>query len=147
MLVAGLAHVAEQVCREAAVGIRALGLDLNDHSGKLELPLFDLRHVLERQSAAHAHGQERVGWDARDRLLQLLVRNPEERGDAAEDGITALGLAGQLPRDQREREGRAIVDERHAVLVEEDAAWRRHRPDADPVLVRSIEEVTAFEHL
>src|SRR5213594_2120079 len=147
LLVVGLAHVAEQVRGETAVGIGPLRLDLDDHTGQLELPLLDLRHVFERQPAPHPHGEERVGWHAGDRLFQLLVGDLEQRRDAAEDGIPTLVLARELARNEREGESRAIVDERHAVLVEEDAARGRHRANADPVLVRGVEEVTALEHL
>src|SRR2546425_4433623 len=147
LLVAGLAHVAEQVRGETTVGIGTLRLDLDDHTGQLELPLLDLRHVFERQPAPHPHGEERVGWHAGDRLFQLLVGDLEQRRDAAEDGIPTLVLARELARNEREGERGAIVDERHAVLVEEDAARGRHRANADPVLVRGVEEVTALEHL
>src|SRR5213592_4449673 len=45
LLVVRLADVAEQVRGEAAVRVHALGLDLHDHAGQLELPLFHLLHV------------------------------------------------------------------------------------------------------
>src|SRR6266446_5372243 len=147
LLVVGLANVAQQVSGESTIGIGPLRLDLDDHAGKLELPLLDLRHVFERQPASHAHWEERVGRHAGDRLGELLIGDLEQRRHAAEDGVPVLVLARELAWDEREGEGRPIVDEWDAVLVEEDAARRRHRADPDPVLVGGVEEVTALEHL
>ena len=147
LVVARLAHVAQQVRGEAAVRVDALRLDLGDHAGELELPLLDLGHVLEREPAANAHGQERVDRHTRRRLLELLKGDPEERGHAAQHRVAGRCLPRKLAGDQRERERRAVVHERHAVAVVEDAARRRDRTDAEPVLVARVEEAPALEHL
>ena len=135
LVVVRLADVPEQVRSEAAGRVHALRLDLGDHARKLELPLLHLRDVAEREPAAHADRQERVELHARDRVLELLVGNAQQRGDAAQDRVAARRLARQLARDQGERERRPVVDERGTVAVEEDAARRGDRANADPVLV------------
>src|SRR5439155_1165162 len=101
LLVAGLANVAQQVSGESTIGIGPLRLDLDDHAGKLELPLLDLRHVFERQPASHAHREERVGRHAGDRLGELLIGDLEQRRHAAEDGVPVLVLARELAWDER----------------------------------------------
>src|SRR5207245_254003 len=142
-----LADVPEQVRGKAARRVHALRLDLRDYARELEPPLLHLRDILEREPAAHTDGRERVGLHARDRVLELLVGDAQQRGDAAQHRVTTRRVARQLAGNQRERERRAVVDERHTVAVEEDAARRRDRADADPVSVRGVEEAPALEHL
>jgi hypothetical protein len=147
LLVARLAHVAQEMGGEPAVRVHALGLDLGDDARKLELPFLDLGDVGERETPAHPHRQERVGRHLGHRLGQLLKGNAQQRGDAPEDRVARLVVTRQLAGDERQREGRPVVDQRHPVAVEEDAARRRDRPDTDPVLVRRVEEPPALQYL
>src|SRR3989442_722816 len=147
LLVVGLADVAQQVRGETARRIDALGLDLGDDARQLELPLLDLRDVLEGEAAAHAYGQERVGRHPRHGVRQVLIWDVEQRGHAAEDGVAALLVARQLARNEREREGGTVGDQRHPVTIEQDAARRRDGTHTDPVLVRRVEEPAALEDL
>src|SRR5438132_1145488 len=124
-----------------------LRLDLGDPARELEPPLLHLRDVLQREAATHANGQERVGLHAGDRVLELPVGDAQERGHAAQHRVATLRVARQLTGDQGERERRAVVDERRAVAVEQDAARRRDRADPDPVPVRGVEEASALQHL
>ena len=74
-------------------------------------------------AAAHANGQEGVGRHAGDhRVEQVANGNPQQRSEPAEGHRAERRVALELPRDQRQREGGAVVDEREAVAVEEDAA-------------------------
>ena len=70
LLVAGLAHVAQQMGGEAAVRIDALRLDLHDHARQLELPLLDLGDVVERGRAARA----RAGCESDETLATASCR-------------------------------------------------------------------------
>ena len=54
ILVRGLAHVAEEVGREADARVGALGLDLDRHARQIEPPLLDPGDLLERESRAPA---------------------------------------------------------------------------------------------
>ncbi len=78
LFVVGLADVTEQVRGEAARRIDALGLDLRDDAGQLELPLLHLRDFRERQAAPHAHREERVGRHARHGIRQVLIGEVEQ---------------------------------------------------------------------
>ena len=143
LLVAHLADVAEQVGRERAGGIHALGLDLHDHAGQLELALLHLGHVLERETPPHAHRTDRVSRHALQRVHEVADRHLQENGQACHHRVAVL----HLPRDQGEGERGAVVHQRQAVAVEEDAAGRRHGPDPDAVLLRQLLHTAAFEHL
>ena len=143
LLVAHLPDVAEEVRGERARGVDALRLDLDNDTGQLELALLDLGDFLERESAPHAHGAERVGRDALERLLELAHGDFEQHRQPRQDGVAVI----HLPRDERQGEGRAVVHEGEAVPVEEDAARRRHGTDPDTVLLRHLLELAAFEHL
>ena len=81
-------------------------------------------------------GSRGIGGDAPATASdQLPVGNPEQRRDSAEDGrARVLGLL-QLAGDEREREGRAVVDERNVMAIVEDAPGGRHRPHPHAVLV------------
>ena len=147
LLVVRLADVAEQVRGEPAVRVHALGLDLHDHAGQLELPLLHLLHVRDRQPAADPDGQKRVGRHLRDRVDELLKWNLEQHGQPAQGRVALVGVALQLARDERQRERGPVVDERQAVAVEEDAARRGDGPDADAVLVGGLLEAAALEDL
>ena len=143
LLVVHLPDVAEQMSGEGTRRIHALGLDLDDHPGQLEPALPELGDLLERETAAHALGTDGVGRHPVDRLLQLGQRDLEQDGHPREDRVAIL----QLARNEREGEGRPIVDQRLPVSVEEDAARRRHRADADAVLVRHFLQPPALERL
>ena len=147
LIVVRFPHVAEQVRGEAARRIRALRLDLDDDAGQLQLPLLDFRHVLQRETAADAHGRERVGRDLVGRLDELFVGDPEQGRHPTERRVAALDIAVELARNERQRERGSIVDERRAVAVEQDAARRRDRTHSRAVLVGGVEEPAAFEHL
>jgi hypothetical protein len=147
VLLAGFPHVAQEMGGEAAGRVGALRLHLDDDAGQLEPPLLNLGHVLEAETPAHPHGMEGVGAHPAHRLGQLRERDVEQRRHPAQHGVTLLGLAGQLPRNQREREGGPVVDQRDAVAIEEDAPGRRRRADPDPVLVGGVQEVPALQHL
>src|SRR5437773_42730 len=103
-----LADVPEQVRGKAARRVHALRLDLRDYARELEPPLLHLRDILEREPAAHTDGRERVGLHARDRVLELLVGDAQQRGDAAQHRVTTRRVARQLAGNQRERERRAV---------------------------------------
>ncbi len=143
LLVAHLADVTQQVGRERAGGIHALRLDLHDHARQLELALLHLGDVLEREPPPHAHRTDRVGRHALQRLHEVADRHLQEDGQARHHRVAVL----HLPRDQGEGERRAVVHQRQAVAVEEDAAGRRHRAHPDAVLLRQLLHAAAFEHL
>ena len=147
LLVIHLAHVAQEVRRETARRIRALRLDLHDHTRELELPLLDLRDVVHREPAPEADRKQRIGRHARNHVDELLVRDLEERREATEHRVAPVRFAVQLAWNERQRERRPVVYERRPVAVEQDAARRRDGSDADAVLLRGLVEASALEDL
>jgi hypothetical protein len=143
LLLAHLSHVAEQVRGEGRREVHALGLDLDDHTGQLGLSLLHPGHFLERKAPAHADGTVRFRRHAVKRGAQLRERNAEQHRQTREHGVAIVHLA----RHEREREGRAIVDEGQAVPVEENAPRCGDRADANAVLVRHFLKASAFERL
>src|SRR5262249_52754585 len=143
LLVVHLADIAEEMSGEGARRVDALGLDLHDDSGQVEAALPELRDLLERQPPTHALGTDGVGGHLVDRVLQFRQGDLEQDRHPREDGVAIL----ELPGNQREREGGAVVDEGLPVAVEEDAARRRHRSNPDPVLVRHLLQAPALERL
>ncbi len=143
LLLVGLANVPEQVRGKPAGRVHALRLHLDDHPGQLELPLLHFRDLLERESAADADRHERVAEHPPERVVKLRIRDLEQDRHAAEDPRAIVDLA----RDQREGEGGTVVDEREAVAIKQHPPRRRHRADADAVLVGELLEPCPFEHL
>jgi hypothetical protein len=147
LLVAGLAHVAQQVGGEPAVGIGALRLDLHDHARQLQLPLLDLGDVVHAETAPHPHRKNRVGRHLGHRILKIGEGNLQQRGEPAQGGVALGRIALELARNQRQREGRPVVHQRQAVAIEQNAAGGRDGADADAVLVRRLLEAAALQHL
>ncbi len=143
LLVVDLAHVPQEVGREGAVGIYALGLDFHHHPRQLELPLLDLGDLLERQAAPNPDRTDRVRRHAIERFQQVAHRHLEQHRQAGHHRVAVVHLAG----DERECEGRAIVHQGQTVPIEEDAARRGHRSHADAVLFRQLVQAAALQHL
>ncbi len=147
LLVADLAHVAQQVGGEAAGRVDALRLDLHDHARELELPLLDLGHVLERQAAAHPHGSRGITVNAGRHLRELAIGNAEQGRHAAEHGGAPVPRLVELARNEREGEGRTVVDERPMLAIVENTALGGDRSYPDPVLLRGLAEVVPRDDL
>ena len=147
LVVVGLADVAEEVGGEAARRVRALRLDLHDHARQLELPLLHAGHLVDAQAAPHAHRQDGFGRHAGDGVLELGERDLQQRGQPPQRDVALHGVAIELARDQRQGEGRTVVDQRQSIAIEQDAARGRDGPHPDAILLRRLLEAAALEDL
>src|SRR3989304_10299766 len=73
----------------------------------------------------------------------LFRSDLEENGQSRQHRVPVLDVS----RDERDREGRAVVHQREPVAVVENPARRRHGADAEAVLLRHLAEPGALEHL
>ena len=160
LLLGHLAHVAEQMRGDAAVGIVALGLGLDYETRHEEPALFQLRHYGERRVG---HDQRRLvgcATEPRDHALDPRAVQSDERRDALQPGAQARDLrvesrlrAGQ----QRHGVPGHVVGEHPPVAVGDDPARRGEddRPQAvglglqfEPAVLQNLraEEPDADHH-
>ena len=141
LLVADLADVTEDMRPPRLVDVIADRLRL-DHDARVLVALFlDDRIDLRADVLLDAYGIEA---DMRvDLLVDLFRRHMKEHGQSLDD------ILGNRTRQWQERHGeaRAVHDEGRAVAVEEIAARRDARDDADAVAVRKARIIVAVVDL
>ena len=108
------------------------------------MPLLDRVGGLGVGRDAQRHARERIGARPRDQAAEVGRAAADQLGQAAEDDLRPPG---QVGRQDRDRERRAVAEHREPVAIVDQAALGRDRHDSQAVVVGLVAVLCAAHDL